>query len=117
MTSEAPQVNQTGRKPGRVGDGTPGPGRPKGSKNKLGASAKDAFQAAFDELGGYEGLVAWAAKDDGKNLGEFYKLYARLIPMEVTGKDGKDLIPASPLEVAREMAFMLELAQRPPTQH
>lgn len=76
---------------------------------------------AFDRLGGVDRLVRWAQADD--NLGDFYKLYARLIPMEVTGKDGADLFPAaSATDVAREALFMMELAQREPrkptpTQH
>lgn len=101
-----------------IGKGTPGPGRPKGSPNKFTRSVRDAFQFAFDELGGGEGLVVWA-KADEKNLTEFYKLCARLIPIEMTGKDGKEL-PAAPdlLELARSMIFTLEQAARAqPTQH
>lgn len=59
------------------------PGRPKGVQNKLTRSAKEAFALAFDELGGYEGLVDWA-NSNPMNRTEFYKLYARLIPMDVT---------------------------------
>ena len=55
-------------------------GRPKGSKNKFTQSAKEAFQLAFDKLGGAVGLAKWA-KD---NQGEFYKLYSKLIPIDVT---------------------------------
>lgn len=87
-------------------------GRPKGSPNKFTAHAKEAFQLAFEELGGVRGLVAWAKSDEAR-LTDFYKLFARLIPLEVTGKDGKDLVPAvSPTEFCREMLFELELAQR-----
>ena len=81
-------VKKTTGKP-RVGDGTPGPGRPKGCKNKMTQSAKEAFQHAFDSRGGAEGLAQWAED----NATDFYKLYARLIPVEQVGKDGSDLIP------------------------
>jgi hypothetical protein len=42
-------------------------------------SLRGAFEQAFNELGGVEGLVRWASK----NPGEFYKLVARLLPTEV----------------------------------
>lgn len=62
-------------------------GRPKGSKNKTTLAAKEAFQLAFEELGGCERLVQWATEDKD-NLKVFYTLYARLIPMDHT-TDGK----------------------------
>lgn len=64
-------------------------GRKKGVPNKLTASAKEAFQFAFQKIGGGPALAAWAQE----NTTEFYKLFARLIPTEtqVTGKDGERL--------------------------
>lgn len=62
----------------RVGDGTPGPGRPKGSKNKASVAAKQAFQEAFDGLGGVDALKAWAAE----NPTDFFKLFSKLIPID-----------------------------------
>ena len=58
-------------------------GRPSGVPNKTTIAAKEAFALAFDELGGYAGMVAWA-KRDPDNLKVFYTLYARLIPTDVT---------------------------------
>lgn len=69
---------QTSNKPRRVGDGTPGPGRPKGSKNKATLAIKEAVLQAFVRLGDVDGLVAWAQE----NRTEFYKIAARLIPTE-----------------------------------
>ena len=63
-------------------------GRPKGIPNKVTRAAKEAFALAFDELGGVEGMVAWA-KSDPDNLKVFYTLYARLIPVDVTTEEGK----------------------------
>lgn len=63
----------------RVGDGTPGPGRPKGSQNKSSVAAKLAFQHAFDGLGGVDALMEWARD----NQTEFFKLYSKLIPQDV----------------------------------
>ena len=61
-------------------------GRPKGAVNKTTATAKQAFQLAFDKLGGWERLSKWAIEDPD-NLKTFYTLYARLIPTDVTTGD------------------------------
>jgi hypothetical protein len=55
-----------------------GKGRVKGTPNRMTRAAKEAFGIAFDKLGGVKALATWARK----NPGEFYKLYARLIPTE-----------------------------------
>ena len=68
-------------KPFKKGEG----GRPKGIPNKLTASAKEAFQLAFDELGGWQRMAQWA-NSDPDNLKTFFTLYARLIPTDVTSK-------------------------------
>ncbi|HUR40612.1 MAG TPA: hypothetical protein VM240_05530 [Verrucomicrobiae bacterium] len=92
-----------------IGHGTPGPGRPKGSLNKVTRSAKQAFQTVFDELDGTAGFLAWALASEG-NLSDFYRLYARLIPHEHTGVDGVPLAPQyTPREIARRIAFALTL--------
>lgn len=59
-------------------------GRIAGTPNKLTKSAREAFALAFDEMGGLEKLAAWAKA----NPTEFYKLYARLIPVEHVGEGG-----------------------------
>ena len=66
-----------------------GRGRPKGSPNKVHASMKQAIADAFEQLGGTQRMVQWA-QEDPKHLTEFYKLAARLIPVEtqVTGSNG-----------------------------
>lgn len=71
-------VKETAQKR-RVGDGTPGPGRPKGVPNKATVQARQAFQDAFDEIGGVKKLAEWAKGEPG----EFFKLFARLIPVDV----------------------------------
>ncbi|NRP54177.1 hypothetical protein AA93_12145 [Xylella fastidiosa subsp. pauca 11399] len=53
-------------------------GRAMGSKNRNTAAIKQAFLEAFDQLGGVPALVAWAQE----NKTDFYKLAARMIPME-----------------------------------
>lgn len=64
-----------------IGKGKPGPGRPKGSANKTTKAAREAFALAFDAIGGAKALAKWARDNET----EFYKLYARLIPVEVSG--------------------------------
>lgn len=60
--------------------GNRGKGRPKGALNKVTTAAKEAFRLAFDKMGGTDALAAWAAE----NPTEFYKLYAKLIPIDLT---------------------------------
>ena len=80
-----PQVKITPKKQKRVGDGTPGPGRPKGSTNKLNMQAKEAIALAAEGLGGMQRLVDWA-KEDPKNETVFWSsIYTRLVPVQVNG--------------------------------
>lgn len=60
----------------------PGPGRPKGVPNRFTQNAKAALQAAFDGIGGVPKLIEWASE----NPTDFYKLYAKLIPVEVNAQ-------------------------------
>lgn len=56
-------------------------GRQKGVKNKLGKLAKDNIADVFDHVGGIAKMVEWAQE----NQTEFYKIYARLIPVQIEG--------------------------------
>ena len=60
----------------------PGPGRPKGSRNKLGVEVKASIMWVFTNLGGIPTMTNWARR----NKTEFYKIYARLIPTEIVAK-------------------------------
>ena len=53
-------------------------GRKKGTPNKNTLAAKEAFQLAFDNIGGAAALAEWAQE----NQSDFYRLYSRLIPMD-----------------------------------
>jgi hypothetical protein len=57
---------------------TPGGSR-KGVPNKFTVVMKEAFERAFEEIGGTDGLAAWARL----NRTEFYRLCAKLIPLSV----------------------------------
>ena len=65
-------------------------GRPVGAKNKVTQSMREAFKEAFDGMGGAEALMEWGMEPD--NRGAFYSLASKLIPIEVTGKDGEELV-------------------------
>jgi len=75
-------------------------GKPPGSVNKTTKSAREAFQLAFDKLGGFDAMVKWA-NSDPENLKVFYGLYARLIPQDVT-TNGKEL-GFGPVTIIREI--------------
>ena len=67
----------------------PGPGRPKGSQNKLGRLARENVVAVFDRMGGIEAMAEWAQE----NRSEFYRgIYARLLPSDsnVAIDDGRE---------------------------
>lgn len=56
-----------------------GGGRKKGQQNASTVAAKEAFALAFKGIGGVTALRGWAEE----NQTEFFKLYARLIPVDV----------------------------------
>lgn len=51
---------------------------------------EDAFIETFELVGGVPRLAIWASKES--NYGEFLKLYARLIPKEVSEEAGQIFI-------------------------
>lgn len=57
----------------------PGPGRPKGTPNKLTSQVKDAIEAAFDEVGGKEYLVKMAYKEPKA----FMALLGKVLPKDI----------------------------------
>lgn len=65
----------------------------KGSPNKLSGTAKENIAAVFTRLGGTAAMASWAEE----NQTEFYKLYAKLVPLSVGGIDGKPIEVAWPL--------------------
>lgn len=61
-----------------------GKGRPVGTKNLVSGTAKENMIAVFTRLGGTAAMADWARE----NPTDFYRLYAKLIPTQVTGEDG-----------------------------
>jgi hypothetical protein len=79
----------------KVGDGTPGPGRPKGVPNKNTTLLKDAILAAATKAGGKEGLVGYLVTQATANPQSFLPLLGKVLPMQITGEDG------GPIKVTR----------------
>lgn len=64
-----------------------GPGRPKGSPNKVTADIKAAILAAFGQVGGSDYL----AKQAAENPVAFMGLLAKVLPTQIAGADGGPL--------------------------
>jgi hypothetical protein len=80
-----------GRPPGSGMNGlvpNGGKGRPPGTKNKFSASIKDQMLKALDKLGGVDYLVRLGNEQPAV----FGSLLGRVIPMEITGRDGGPLV-------------------------
>jgi hypothetical protein len=66
-------------------------GRKKGQSNRTTAIVREGICHAYEGIGGDKAFQVWAKA----NPGEFYtKVLTKLLPHEVTGKDGADLLPA-----------------------
>lgn len=97
-------VKETEQKRGRVGDGTPGPGRKAGVPNKVTTEFRATIQKLLDD--NRENVSEWLSKvateDPAKALDLLAKLAEFAAPKlsrtEVTGKDGKE-IPAPTVTV------------------
>ena len=66
----------------------PGPGRPKGTPNKITAAAKDVIAKAADDLGGKDRLVEWVREDPLNERAFWASIYPKLLPLQLTGEDG-----------------------------
>lgn len=72
----------------KITGGKPGPGRPKGSPNKVTKAAKDIIADAADRLGGVERLVAWAKEDAQNERAYWSQIFPKLLPLQVSGEGG-----------------------------
>jgi hypothetical protein len=77
-------------------------GRRKGTPNKATASVRAAWLAAFDTLGGADGLATWARA----NPDRFYTLAARLLPPAVP--DDRPMTRAEAKEMGRRIRAMTD---------
>ncbi len=61
-----------------------GAGRPAGVPNKMSSSVKENVIEVFDAIGGVQNMAVWATE----NQTQFYNLYAKLLPHQLTGENG-----------------------------
>lgn len=71
----------------KIGEGKPGPGRPKGLPNRTTALLKDAILKAAEGAGGKDGLVGYLQAQAKDNPGPFMALLGKVLPMQMTGPD------------------------------
>ena len=76
-------VTETKRKPTGAAAMGPGPGRPKGSQNKVTADLKEMILGALDKAGGLDYLAERAA--DPRTASAFLTLVGKTLPMTVKG--------------------------------
>lgn len=62
-----------------------GKGRPKGSVNVVTKEVKENIADCFERIGGIQFFAAWAQR----NPTEFYKLYGKLLPIQLQGAGSK----------------------------
>lgn len=74
----------------KIGEGKPGPGRPRGLPNKTTALLKDAILQAATKAGNGD-LVAYLAKQATDNPSSFLPLLGKVLPLQVTGEGGVPL--------------------------
>lgn len=70
---------------GNPREGKAGPGRPKGSRNKVTQEAKAVIAEAAERLGGVDRLVTWAKKDPANEKAFWSQVYPKLLPLTVAG--------------------------------
>ena len=78
----------------KIGEGKPGPGRPKGMPNKTTAILKDAILQAAQRAGGGddEGLVNYLHQQAITNPGPFMSLLGKVLPMTIAGDKDAPLL-------------------------
>ena len=67
----------------------PGPGRPKGSQNRVQVELKDMIRVALEEAGGAQYLKQRAL--DSKTAPAFLALLGKILPLQLTGSNGRTL--------------------------
>lgn len=77
-----------------MGDGTPGPGRPKGSANKTTTALREALLEAATAAGGDGGLVGYLTQQAIENPTSFLPLLGKVLPLDVkgAGQNGEHVI-------------------------
>lgn len=101
---------QTKKKP-RVGDGTPGPGRPAGSQNKVTATVKMMVLGALERLGG----ETWLVKQAKKHPQAFMQMLRQVMPTQVVGDVNYRYVAEMPPPESDPEEWIRKYAPKPPT--
>ncbi len=72
----------------KIGQGKPGPGRPKGVPNKTTQLLKDAILQAAQDAGGEGGMVGYLTLQAQENPGPFMSLLGKVLPMQIDAGEG-----------------------------
>ncbi len=62
-------------------------GRQVGTPNKVTTVFKDAVRTVYEDIGGHAAFASWAREHPT----DFYKIAARLIPIETASKEGPNI--------------------------
>lgn len=96
----------------KIGEGLPGPGRPKGQPNKTTALLKDAILRAAELAGGEAtvdspgGMVAYLKKQAAENPGPFMALLGKVLPTQISGD------PDNPLKLVTRIELVAPRVDR-----
>lgn len=71
----------------KIGQGKPGPGRPRGLENKVTKQLKDMILGALDKAGGEDYLL----EQSKENPTAFLTLIGKVLPTQLTGEGGAAL--------------------------
>lgn len=91
-------MNDDVKKTQEIGSGKPGPGRPKGVRNKTTMVAKEAIALAAEKLGGVTRLVEWAKSDPQNEKAFWASIYPKLLPIQVAGDSDNPIHVVSKIE-------------------
>lgn len=66
-----------------------GPGRPKGTPNKVTKAAKDLIAEVAEGLGGAQRMLDWAKEDPANEKAFWSQVYPKLLPLQVSNPEGE----------------------------
>lgn len=87
MKTTKKQTDTAKKKPPNAGKG-----RPPGASNKITREVKQMILDALDAAGGKGGGVEYLTKQAKKNPKSFLTLVGKVLPLQITGKDGTALV-------------------------
>lgn len=82
----------------KIGEGKPGPGRPKGMPNKTTALLKDAILKAATDAGDGD-MAAYLTQQAKDNPGPFMALLGKVLPMQIAGDPDNPLKTITRIEL------------------